>query len=319
MNPETVSPAMWLFAAVFACAAPAALAQETAWPRTIQHQAGELTLASQPLRIVSTTPSVTGILLAMEAPVIASAATTPSILTDDKGFFSSWAAIADQRGVEVLYPNLEFDIEAVIAWDPDLLIVSSTGADSVLQHYAEIEAQNIPALVVDYSDTSWQELATRLGQALGLEEEAAAAIARFDAYAKEAAASITPPAGRVSLLGYNIAGSYSISSPESPQARLLTDLGFDVAGLPDELAGAVTGTSNFDFISRENLSAAITGETVFLMRGTEADAEAFRADPLLANLPAVTGNRVYPLGPASFRVDYYSGRELIDTVVRQFR
>ena len=51
----------------------------------------------------STTPSVTGILLAMDAPLVASAATTPSRLTDAKGFFSQWAKVADQRGVEVLY------------------------------------------------------------------------------------------------------------------------------------------------------------------------------------------------------------------------
>ncbi len=69
----------------------------------------------KPARIVSTTPSVTGILLAMDAPLVASAATTPSRLTDAKGFFSQWAKVADQRGVEVLYRNLRFDIEAVIA------------------------------------------------------------------------------------------------------------------------------------------------------------------------------------------------------------
>ena len=43
---------------------------------------------TKPARIVSTTPSVTGILLAMDAPLVASAATTPSRLTDAKGFFS---------------------------------------------------------------------------------------------------------------------------------------------------------------------------------------------------------------------------------------
>ncbi|MCR3806229.1 hypothetical protein K3Z85_29415, partial [Pseudomonas aeruginosa] len=83
----------------------------------------------KPARIVSTTPSVTGILLAMDAPLVASAATTPSRLTDAKGFFSQWAKVADQRGVEVLYRNLRFDIEAVIAQDPDLLVASATGAD----------------------------------------------------------------------------------------------------------------------------------------------------------------------------------------------
>ncbi|MDQ6155697.1 Fe2+-enterobactin ABC transporter substrate-binding protein, partial [Pseudomonas aeruginosa] len=116
----------------------------------------------KPARIVSTTPSVTGILLAMDAPLVASAATTPSRLTDAKGFFSQWAKVADQRGVEVLYRNLRFDIEAVIAQDPDLLVASATGADSAAPYRAELEAQGVPTLVVDYSKHSWQELATEL-------------------------------------------------------------------------------------------------------------------------------------------------------------
>ena len=104
--------------------------------------------ADKPQRIVSTTPSVTGILLAINAPVIATAAAAPSRLTDAKGFFRQWAEVADQRAVQVLYPNLQFDLEAVIGWAPDLLVVSATGADSVLQHQAELEAQGINSAVV---------------------------------------------------------------------------------------------------------------------------------------------------------------------------
>jgi iron complex transport system substrate-binding protein len=126
-----------------------ALAEDAAWPRTIEHHSGTLTLKSKPLRIVSTAPSLTGILLAINAPLVASAATTPSPLTDEKGFFSQWAKVADERGIEVLYSNLEFDIEAIIAAEPDLVVVSATGADSVLPQYAELVAQGIPTMVVN--------------------------------------------------------------------------------------------------------------------------------------------------------------------------
>lgn len=299
-------------------ASPAA-AQQQDWPRTVTHEAGELTIPQKPLRIVSTAPSLTGILLAMDAPLVASAATTPSVLTDDKGFFRQWAEVADSRGVEILYTNLEFDIEAVIGWEPDLLIASSTGADSVLQHHGELEAQGIPTIVVNYSNKSWQELAVELGRATGLEAGAEAAIARFDAHAAEVAAALAIPPGKAAIVGYNIGGTYSIARPESPQARLLAALGFTVAGLPEALRREVTRRSDFDFISRENLSAAIVGESVFLLRGEERDVEAFLADPILANLPAVAAKQVYPLGPTSFRIDYYSGRQFIDAVARHFR
>lgn len=295
-----------------------ALSQEAGWPRTISHATGELTLARKPQRIVSTTPSVTGILLAIEAPLLASTATTPSPLTDAKGFFSQWAADADKRGVKVLYPNLKFDIEAVLGAKPDLVIASTTGADSILQHRAELEALGIPTMVVDYSSRSWQELATELGKATGLEGEAAAAIARFDADLAVAASAIAAKGTKASIVGYNIAGSYSVARTASPVSKLVSGLGFEIVGLPPELKPNSARPSDFEFFSRENLSAAITTDTVFLLRATQKDVEAFLAEPVLANHPAVTGKRVYPLGLTSFRIDPYSGRQILKRVRESF-
>jgi iron complex transport system substrate-binding protein len=289
-------------------------ADQTGWPRKITHAAGELTLKSRPIRIVSTTPSVTGILLSMNAPLVATAATTPSPLTDQKGFFLQWAKIADQLGVEVLYPNLSFDLEAIIGLEPDLVIASATGADSILAHVADLQALGINTLVVNYSNHSWQDLAVEIGKATGLEAEADQAIARFDAEVARVAASITVPKEPVSIVGYNISGSFSIGKPQSPQAKLLQSLGMTVAGLPEELRPQVNRSSDFDFISRENLPSAITGTSVFLLRGTSREVDAFVADPLLANAPAVEKHQVYPLGPTSFRIDYYSGLQMLDHI-----
>ncbi|WP_100960916.1 Fe2+-enterobactin ABC transporter substrate-binding protein [Bosea sp. FBZP-16] len=317
-------PLIKLFIAIITIAAALngngrpAYGQEAGWPRTIRHAAGELTLARKPLRIVSTTPSVTGILLAIEAPLLASAATTPSPLTDAKGFFSQWARDADKRGVKVLYPNLKFDIEAVLGWKPDLVIASTTGADSILQHRAELEALGVPTLVVDYSSRSWQELATDLGRAIGLEKEAAAAIAHFDTDLAAAAGAIPARGAKASIVGYNIAGSYSVARTASPVSKLVSALGFEIVGLPPELKPNSARPSDFEFFSRENLSAAIAADTVFLLRATEKDVEAFLAEPVLANHPAVIGKRVYPLGLTSFRIDPYSGRQVIERLRESF-
>ena len=288
------------------------------WPRTIVHDAGELVLEHQPVRIVSTAPSVTGILLGIGAPVLASAATAPSVLTDEKGFFTQWADVADERQVEVLYPSLRFDIEAVIGLKPDLVVVSATGADSVLQHIEALRQFGMPTLVVNYSNKSWEEIAIQLGRATGHEAGTAQAIESLNSYAQSQSLKIDAPKDPVSIVGYNIGASYSVGRRESPHARLLEALGFKVAGLPDALRSEVTRSSDFDFISHENLPAAIAGDSVFLLRGTDADVSTFLADPVLANRPAVQNRRVYPLGPSSHRIDYYSGRQMIDAVVRSF-
>lgn len=305
-------------AMLLALALPPGAAAAEGWPREITHEKGSLVLAAPPQRIVSTAPSLTGILLAIDAPVVASAAAMKGPLTDAAGFFRQWAPVAEARGVSVLYPDLDFDLEALIAQEPDLVVASATGGDSILPYLGELQAQQIPVVVLDYSSHDWQELARALGRATGHEAEAEQVSARFSAHAAEVGAGLAHPPGKVSIVSYNFAGTYAVGKPSSPQAKLVSALGFEVAGLPEALRPMVSRSSDFDFISHENLPAAITGETVFLLSGTEAAVRAFMSDPVLANLPAVRDGRVYPLGPSSFRVDYYSGQQIIDTLTPYF-
>lgn len=294
-------------------------ARAEGWPRTIAHAGGELVLAAAPERIVSTSPSLTGTLLAIEAPLIATAAALVGPLTDDKGFFRQWAPIADARNVQVMYPQLGFDLESVLVQDPDLVVVSATGGDSVLPHVAALREQGFPVIIVDYSATSWEDQAALLGRATG-REDAAAAIARdFAAQAAEVGKTLEIPPGPVNIVSYNFAGTYAVSQPTSPQARVLAALGFTVSGLPGGLSGQVRRSTDFDFVSHENLPLAISGDSLFLLNGTPDSVAQVLADPVLANVPAVQAGRVYPLGPTSFRVDYYSGLAIIETVTPLFR
>ena len=287
------------------------------WPRTVTDEQGEVTIDKQPTKIVSTSPSVTGTLLAIDAPVVASAATSPSPLTDDKGFFTQWASVADERGVEVLYSNLEFDLEAVISFDPDLVVVASSGKDSVADQVETIK-QQFPVLVVDYGKQSWQDLATQLGKALGLEDKATAAGTEFDSYIKEAKGKITPPEGGASIVSYNGKDKdQAIAKKDSAHADLLTSLGLEVVEADVSLDSGNRQRNDFMFVSYENLSKAITGESVFLISTGQDQVQKFLDDETLANLPAVTNNQVYYLGPTSFRIDFYSGKLVADAVVEQ--
>ncbi|VFR88004.1 Ferrienterobactin-binding periplasmic protein FepB (TC 3.A.1.14.2) [plant metagenome] len=44
--------------------------------------------------------------------------------------------------------------------------------------------------------------------------------------------------------------------------------------------------------------------------------EAFLDDPVLANLPSVKARKVYAMGEDSFRIDYYSGTQIVDRIVQ---
>lgn len=285
------------------------------WPRTIEHELGETVIETKPERIANTALSVTGTLLAMDAPLVASAATNPNPLTDDKGFFTQWSKDADTAGVEVLYPGLQFDMESLIAQDPDLVIVAVSGNDSVADEYEQISAQ-FPTITIDYSKQSWQDLAGELGDALGLETEADQAVKEFDTYIADAAAKIEAPEGGVSIVSYNGPGeTQGIAKAGGSHGLLMEDLGIETVEGPADLDTSAQAREDFIFVTYENLSQSVDGEAVFILTGTDEKANEFKADATLANLAAVQNDAVYGLGPTSFRIDPYSGRLIADTVV----
>ncbi len=286
------------------------------WPRTIEHAAGETEIPAQPTTIVSTSITLTGTLLAIGAPVVASAATSPGPLTDDNGFFSQWADVATEQGVEVLYPNLELDLEAVDALAPDLIIGSTIGQDATVEAYDQL-SEIAPTVLLDYGSSSWEDLAAILGEATGLEDQAATAVQEFDDYVAAAAQQIALPDQPVTALTYNGAEGGRMFTESSAQATILTRLGFEYQSGPEDIAAQTR--SDVSSYTAENLPTALAGAQVaFLVAAGQDNAEAMLADPLLANTAAVSSGAVVPLGPTSFRIDYYSGMQLVDAVVAEF-
>lgn len=297
---------------------PSSSAAEGSWPRTIVHEAGTTVIPALPENIVSTSITLTGSLLAIDAPVTATATTTPSDITDADGFFSQWADVAAERGVESLYPNLEFDEEAVLAADPDLIVVSASGADATADQYEALSAI-APTIVLNYGDKTWQDLAVELGEATGHEEDAASVVAGFDAHVAEVAAAITVPAGTANAIVWNgTENPTAFAKPGSSHADLLESLGFSVEGASDELDTSEQARDDFAFLAVENVTTALTGQVVFLISGGDSSEADLLSTPVLATAPAIMSGQVYPLGPDSFRIDYYSATEIVDLIAADF-
>lgn len=291
---------------------------EQSWPRTVTHEEGTTEIPAQPKRIVSTSLSITGTLLAIDAPIKATAATTPGNGSDEHGFFSQWADVAVDRGVEVLYPELTLDLEAVMAAEPDLIVVSTSGADSTVDNLAELQAI-APTVVYNYGDKTWQELATQLGEATGLESNAKKVISDFDAHVADVASKIDHPEGMTNAIVYNGAGGdTAFAKIGGPHATLLSALGFDIAEAPAEMDTSGRNRQDFNFLSIENTVSALTGETVFIISGDDSTRDDLLSTSVLQNAPAVKSKAVYPLGDNSFRIDYYSANEIIDSVSTAF-
>ncbi|PTY38782.1 Fe2+-enterobactin ABC transporter substrate-binding protein [Saccharospirillum sp. MSK14-1] len=299
---------------LFGALAPLVGQADTAgWPREFINADGSTTVIAQaPERILSTSVTISGTLLAIDAPMIASA-TTPN-----GDFFGQWADVAEERHLQALWPAGRLDLEAAYAVAPDLIVVSRNGGDSALENKAQLEAI-APVIVLDYGDQTWQSLARRLGEATGLEAQVEQRIDGFDAYVARSREQMNLPATTANLISYNGPGmSNPIATVEAPQARLLHALGFEIeAPDPDWHSRSNRDSNDFVWAQYEHLTQ-LTAPASFLIRAEADRAEDFLNDPVLANLPSVQAGQVYGLGIHSFRIDYYSARKVVDGLVEQF-
>ena len=293
---------------------------ENGWPRTIQGINGSVTLPQPPKRIVSTSVTLTGSLLAMDAPVIASGATAPnSRLADAQGFFRQGGEVAKQRGVKRLYIG-EPSAEAIAAEAPDLIVVSATGNDSAIKLVDQLSAI-APTLVVNYDDKSWQQLVGVLGEATGHEAQAAARIKAFDERENALKSKLTLPPQPVSAMVWNGDGrAVNLWTAESAQGKLLQQLGFELATPPANIQQGHSMGQRKDIIqlSGENLAAGLNGNSYMLFAAEDKTAHAVINNPFLAQTSAVKNKQVYALGLETFRLDYYSASRLLTRLEQLF-
>ncbi|MDT7839053.1 Fe2+-enterobactin ABC transporter substrate-binding protein [Aquabacterium sp. OR-4] len=282
------------------------------WPVVFRNPDGsEVRIAAPPQRILSTSVTLTGTLLAIDAPVVASS------VNGDRRFFDQWAAVAKARRVQPLWSLNAVDIEAVLLAQPDLIVVSNSGADSARASVREL-SQIAPTIVVDYAVNSWQAVARQLGLATGLQARAEQRVAEFSEKLRRVAQAIRVPEGLTTIVSYNGPGVINpVAMPKGSHGVLLAALGFRMESPDPRWHSGLDRPDDFVKAQYEQLSA-LQSRTVFLLRRAEDDTAALLNDRVLARLPAVQTRQVYGLGRNSFRIDYYSASEIVDAIHRRF-
>ncbi len=282
------------------------------WPREFVNVDGSTTMIpKKPQRIVSTAVTVTGTLIAMDANVVASA-------TGGHGrYFYQWREEANKRNIAKLWPVGGVDIEMVYAYMPDLIVVASNGGDSTKAQFRAL-SQIAPTIMVDYGGQTWQSLAKQLASATGDEAVVEQRIADFDQILLQAKAKIHPPATRANIISYNGPGiANPIAEAESAHGELLHALGFSIEQPDARWDTHSDKRSDFVWSHYENLTR-LTAPMTFLIVADDKKAQQMMSDPVLANMPSVKAHQVYGLGLNSFRMDYFSAREVVDNLVRYF-
>ena len=312
--------------------AESAATDQGQWPRSVDslvvadgkatEKTEKVEIAAKPERIVSTFVTLTGSLLAINAPVVATGGGQPGPVATDDGFFTQWADVAKERNVESLY-ILEPNLEKIVAQKPDLIIVSAAGADSATGVYDQLK-DVAPVIVADYSNQSWEDLMTQLGQVTGHESDAEQALADFSSRTTKVKDAITLPAQPTNFVLTLPAGKgLNFWTTDSAQGRLLKELGFELLQPSDDLvdtSGQWAKRKDVKHVVAENVDKALGGKTVLVMNtdGTEDPVAQLKADTQLADTEAVSTDALYAMEPDLFRMDYYSASSLLEQIEKHF-
>ena len=257
-------------------------ADTAAFPVTIEHKFGEITIESEPERVVSIGFADQDWLLALGV--------TPIAIREWYGEFpyATWPWAQDELGdatPEVL-PSTELNFEQIAALRPDLIVgVGSGMTDSDYDKLSQIAptlAQ--PDDYIDYG-VPWDVTTELIGKAVGKPAEAAALIEHVNglyADARQANPDFEGATSAVAFYFENLPGAYSSSDSRS---RLMQDLGFVTPPEFDELAG----DSFYFSVSSEDIDTLDTDVLIWIM-GSEEEL------PALANMATRPSLRAYAEG-----------------------
>ncbi|WP_314884162.1 Fe2+-enterobactin ABC transporter substrate-binding protein [Actinomyces oris] len=305
-------------------AASAAASPKVTWPVTIKGDDGvDVEIKAEPKSIVSTSVTLTGSLLALDAPVVASTpAKKKDEKTDDNGFFTQWSKQANDKGVKAIDGTEDNLAQTVAGSNPDLIIVAKTGQDSAAKVVESLRQLEVPVLVIDYGSHSWQDVTKTLGQATGRQAKADAVVKDYTTKAEKAKSAISAPKGATSVFtvpGDGTKGANAFTE-EAPQAQLLKDLGFTIAAVPDSVKGDQSMGERKDIVqlSPENVQAGLTGENWVVIAADETAKNAVTTNETFSSAAPVTGGKVQYMPPSSFRLDYYSALEMLEAVQKAY-
>ena len=263
---------------------PSPTGGDGAFPVTITHGQGAVTVPARPQRVVVLGFADAQIATAIGAPVVA-AARNPS--SPD----GNWAGVNPPLPADVtVLDNITPNLEAITAARPDLILMT-TAQPSFSASYPQIAAiaptvSHLGRLLEDPGD----DLVRVIGRATGRTAEADALIAHSNAAIAATAARHPDLRGRSYAFGqYHNGQTFVVVAQDGPTAAFFRRLGMQVApglaGLPVAQAGAAT-------LPPENLARLDTADVAFLGLYAPGDEQRFRSQPLARNLDVLQGDRL---------------------------
>ncbi|WP_313663268.1 ABC transporter substrate-binding protein [Cellulosimicrobium cellulans] len=302
-------------------AEPDTTASETAAERVVTTDQGDVTVPTDPRRVVVLNHALAGYLYALDVPVLA---TVPEVTDDpDPKFSTFWAEEAEADGTELIEWSADgYNLEAILALEPDLIVGGGWGfplkqATDVYDGLSQIA----PTVLVSGTYTTWQEQFAFLAQ--DVFDDAATydeLVAGYDARVAEVADAITVPEGETAFLALTSEGKAFALIEGEALPNTFADLGFAIQPIQEE-TGAEPYTPGGDMfeVSAEQVTSVVSAPNVFVIgfNGAEIDVDALSADPVYAGLPSFVAGTAHELPTWTIRGDYHEAMALLDVVEEQ--
>jgi iron complex transport system substrate-binding protein len=297
-------------------------ASTAAATRTVSTDYGDVEVPTGAERIVVLNYALAGYLYDLDVPVLA---TIPEDADASAGEYSEfWAEQAEEDGTEFLPWSVDgFDLEAILALEPDLIIGGGIGFPLFQAEEVYDELTGIaPTVLVGAGLGTWQDQFSFLAEdVFDRTEQYDAAIAAYDERVAEVREAITPPPAPASFLTF---------TPDGTAYALVESI-----GLPTEFAAVgiepapLFASGDFEVyggggdmfeLSTEQVGQVITQPSVFVMgfNSETLDVAALQSNPVYSALPAFQSGNAYDLPYWVLRGDYDEAMALLDIIEEQF-
>lgn len=283
---------------------------------------GDVEVPDNPKRVVLLNYALAGYLYDLDVPVVAM---TPEH-TEAKGEFApAWKEKAEKQGTQWLPWDADgFDTEAIMSFEPDLIIGGGIGFP--LKHATEAykDLSDIaPTVVVSGDLTQWQDQFQFLADKVFDKPEVYQdALNKYDARINQVRENITVPPGESAFLSVNPGDQIFVIREDRGLPVEFAKLGFRPAKLfaTGKYQPYVAGGDSFP-LSTEQVGQVLTMDTLFFIGfHTDTDyAEVFRTKPVTGQLPAFKKNQAYDLPYWAHRGDYHEAMALLDIVEQKFK
>lgn len=262
-----------------------------AWqPVTIDHAFGSTTITARPERVVTLGWGSTEAALALGVVPVGIEKQTYAV---DANGVLPWVndKLKELGATPTLIPATveEPAYENIAALSPDLILAPYSGVTA--DQYALL-SQIAPTVVYPKEawTTPWRDVITIVGRSLGLADEADALVTRLDATVADAAAAHPELAGLTVAAVWDSAGTFYVYRPADSRVAFLLDLGLVDAPAVDALATGAPSTFYFTLSYEE--TDKLDADVLVAYASTQADADAFLAQPYAKAIPAVARGSV---------------------------